>query len=520
MSRYALLCPLVSLSLLASACSLPGGDGDGPADGDHGEGSGASYDEDLRPQFHYSPTEGDMADPNGLVYHDGEYHLFHQQWGTWAHAVSPDLVHWEELPTALEHDELGQALSGSAVVDHDNTSGLFPEGEGGIVTVHTNTEGGEAQSIAYSEDGRTFERYDGNPVLPNDGREDFRDPQVFWHEQSGSWIMAVSSGQKVEIFGSPDLLEWEKLSEFGDDQGMQTAVWECPELFELPVDGDPDDTRWVLAVSVGSSEETGGSTAQYFVGDFDGETFTSDDPPERERVVDAGQDFYAAQSFAEAPDDRRVWLAWVGNWAHPYAAPTEGWTNHMSVPREVTLRSTGDGDVELAQAPVDELDGLRGEPVHVPEGEIDGLVPVDFEGRSFEFEAEIDLGEAEEAGLRVFDGDASGEESWFAIGGNTEHGEFVMDRANGGPQTLHDPELEEDAEFGVRRAQEHEPEDGVLRMRGYVDESSVEVFVDDGSLTGTMLAYPEPGDAGVTLYASGGAARLESLTIHPMEAVR
>ncbi|GAB3709054.1 glycoside hydrolase family 32 protein [Nocardiopsis oceani] len=501
---------------MATACSLPGGDEAPPTE----ETGPDAYTEDLRPQFHYSPTEGDMADPNGLVYHAGEYHLFHQQWGTWAHAVSPDMVHWEELPTALEHDELGQALSGSAVVDHHNTSGLFPDGEGGIVAAYTNTEGGEAQSIAHSTDGgRTFERHEGNPVVPNDGREDFRDPQVFWHDQSESWIMVVATGSAVEIFGSPDLLEWDKLSEFGQDQGLQTAVWECPELFELPVEGDPERTEWVLAVSVGASEETGGSTAQYFVGDFDGESFTSHDPPERERIVDAGQDFYAAQSFAEAPDDRRVWLGWVGNWAHPYAAPTEGWTNHMSVPRELSLRPTGEGDLELAQKPVPELDELRGDPVHVPEGEIDGLRPVDFEGRSFEFEAEIDLGGAEEAGLRVFDGEASGQESWFAVGANTEHGEFVMDRANGGPQTLYDPELEE-VDFGVRRSWDHEPQDGVLRMRGYVDESSVEVFVDDGSLTGTMLAYPDPGDDGITLYSSGGRAHLESLTIHPMGQIR
>lgn len=506
--------------ILLAGCTSGSGDPGGTAPEEDTGTAREAYTEDFRPRFHYSPAEGNMADPNGMLWFDDEFHLFHQQDGTWAHAVASDLVHWEELPTALEHDELGQALSGSAVVDGGNTSGLFPDTDRGMVAIYTNTEGGEAQSIAHSrDDGRTWERYEHNPVIPNDGREDFRDPKVFWHEETRAWIMVVSTGQAVEVFSSPDLLDWEFRSGFGHDQGLQTAVWECPELFPLAVDGDPEDTRWVLAVSVGDNEETGGSTAQYFVGDFDGETFTNTNPADEVLVTDLGQDFYAAQSFTGGPDERRVWMGWVGNWRHPYSAPTEDWKNHMSVPRSLSLE-TVDGQVRLVQEPVAELDQLRGEPFALEDTEIDGVLPLDVNGRSFEFEAEIDLGEAEEAGLRVFDGDASGTEEWFAVGGNTEHDEFVMDRSHAGVDTLWEPEREEDVEFGLRRAAHHVPEDGVLRLRGYVDEASVEVFVDGGALTGTMLAYPTPGNDGIALYSSGSTAVLESLTVYPMDPIR
>ncbi|WP_087137556.1 glycoside hydrolase family 32 protein, partial [Mycetocola reblochoni] len=503
------------LALAVTGCTSDGGAGRAEDD--------LAASEALRPGFHYSPSEGNMADPNGLLWSGEEFHLFHQQDGTWAHAVAPDLVHWEEQPTALEHDELGQALSGSAVMDPDNTSGLFPDTGRGMVAVYTNTEGGEAQSIAYSSDeGRSWERYDGNPVVANDGRTDFRDPKVFWHEQTAAWVMVVSAGSAVEILTSDDLIDWELRSEFGRDEGLHAAVWECPELFPLAVDGDPDDTRWVLAVSVGDNEETGGSTAQYFVGDFDGETFHNGSAPDEVRITDMGQDFYAAQSFSGDPEDRRVWLAWVGNWRHPYGTPTEGWANHMSVPRELSLESDGD-DVVLVQRPVAELDGLRGEAVTVEDIAIDGSVPLDVAGRSLEFEAEIELGDADAAGLSVFEGDAGGREQRFRIGADAAAGEFVLDRSHAGMDAVRgaDGEADPDPAPETRRSAAWEPvEDGVLRVRGYIDQSSVEVFVDDGRLSGTMLAYPDAGNDGISLYSEGGTARLVSLTVYPMDAIR
>jgi len=291
----------------------------------------------FRPVYHYTPASGNLADPNGLIFHQGEYHLFHQQDGAWAHAVSPDMVRWERLGTALEHDALGLAMSGSCVDDGANTSGLVPGG--GMVAIYTSTEGGEAQSLAYSTDrGRSWKRYDGNPVIPNEGRKDFRDPKVFWHEPTKSWVMVVSLGDRIAVYRSGDLRSWAHASDFGEGKGSHAAVWECPDLFPID-DVSTGQTRWVLTMSIGDNNETHGSTAQYFIGDFDGSTFFPED--DRIRFTDAGQDFYAAQTF-EKVEGRRIWLGWMGNWAYPYSMPTEGWKNQMSIPRELTL-TTRDG---------------------------------------------------------------------------------------------------------------------------------------------------------------------------------
>ncbi|MGO1315941.1 MAG: glycoside hydrolase family 32 protein [Cellulomonadaceae bacterium] len=476
-----------------------------------------------RPQFHYSPRTGRLADPNGLVWYDGEWHLFHQQMGTWAHAVSPDLVHWEHLPTALEHDEGGQALSGSVVIDGANTSGLFDPGTGGMVAVYTATAEGEAQALAYSADhGRTWERYDGNPVLPNQGRDDFRDPKVFWHEPTSSWIMVVSETQRIGVYGSPNLREWTYLSDFGPGQGMHSAVWECPDLFPLAVDGDPGNTRWVLTVSVGASEETAGSTAQYFVGDFDGTTFTRDPDvdPGLVQVTDAGQDFYAAQTFEGAPDGRRVWLGWMGNWAYPYAAPTAPWTNAMSVPRVLSLRTDPAGYV-LVQTPVHELDALRTDPEALRDVTLAGDLPLETRGTSLEFDVMIELGDADEVGLRVFETrDEDGEVTGAVVVGVDRAGDqLFLDRTEGGSPDL---TLEDGTPvpFAVRRSVPFTPSpDGVVRLRGYVDASAVEVFADDGVLAATMVVFPPQGADGVSLYSVGGDATVRSADLFELRSI-
>ncbi|WP_234346684.1 glycoside hydrolase family 32 protein [Cellulomonas timonensis] len=482
-----------------------------------------AYSEPWRPQFHYSPLKGRMADPNGLVWFAGEWHLFHQQDGTWAHAVSTDLVHWEPLPTALDHDRLGQALSGSVVVDGANTSGLFDGVEGGgLVAVYTSTEGGEAQSLAYSsDDGRTWQRYAGNPVIPNNGRADFRDPKVFWHEPTRSWVMVVSVGGAVELFASPNLREWRFLSAFGDGQGLHAAVWECPDLFPLPLDGDPARTRWVLTVSVGDNAETNGSTAQYFVGAFDGTAFTRDPatPPSTVQVTDVGQDFYAAQTFEHAPGGRRIWMGWMGNWRYPYSAPTAPWLNAMSIPRELSLRTIA-GRATLAQAPVAELTELRERAVTIEGLAVEGDVPVDVTSTTFEFIAEIDVGDADEVGLRVRERPAGrgALAEATAMGVDLRSGTFFLDRTEGGLATIRARDGS-DFDFALRRTAAYSPPDGVVRLHGFVDESSVEVFVDDGALTGTLLTFPSAGADRLSVYANGGTATLRSLTVFPLRSI-
>ncbi|WP_277207438.1 glycoside hydrolase family 32 protein [Isoptericola croceus] len=488
--------------------------------------------EPWRPLVHYSPPEGRLADPNGLVWYEGEWHLFHQQMGTWAHAVSTDLMHWETLPTALEHDALGQALTGAVVVDGANSSGLFAESASGLVAVYTSTEGGEAQSLASSADrGRTWQRFADNPVLPNDGRAAFRDPAVFWHEPTGSWVMSVSVGDAIELFRSPDLVEWEFASRFGDGQGTHAGVWECPDLFPLAVDGDPDRTLWVLHVSVGANPETAGSTAQYFLGHFDGTTFVRDlaaeghTEPADWLLTDVSQDFYAARTWEHAPDGRRVWLAWMGNWDYPYAAPTSPWTNAMSLPRELGLRSDPDGTIRLTQEPVAELAALRGAPwsAELPlDGSVDGelvLTPPDGDtAGAYEILAELEPADGATIGLRVHRG-ADGSGTLVAVGGDR----LVLDRTTGGPQTLADPDTGGDLPFARRRevtSGRVMDDDGAVRLRVVVDSGSVEAFVGDGAVSGTLLDFASPEATGLAVVTDGGAARVRSLVMHPLAPTR
>ncbi|MGC0334463.1 fructan beta-fructosidase [Streptomyces sp. SAI-170] len=247
------------------------------------------YTETYRPQFHFTPQKNWMNDPNGLVYHDGEYHLFYQynpggnSWGnmSWGHAVSKDLVHWQELPLALPHDDEEMVFSGSAVIDRDNTTGFGTRKNPPMVAIYTShhkSTGRQAQSLAYSTDrGRTWTKYPGNPVL-DIGSTEFRDPKVQWYAPTRSWLMTVSlsTEHKVRFYSSRNLKDWNLLSEFGPE-GATGGVWECPDLFPLPVDGDENNVKWVLVVNINPGGIAGGSAAQYFVGDFDGKKFTAED---------------------------------------------------------------------------------------------------------------------------------------------------------------------------------------------------------------------------------------------------
>lgn len=244
--------------------------------------------EPWRPQFHFTPERNWMNDPNGMVFFEGEYHLFHQynpfgdKWGhmSWGHAVSRDLVHWEHLPIALLEENGVMIFSGSAVVDWKNTSGFGRDGRPPLVAIYTGHHTRrplQNQHIAYSNDrGRTWTRFAGNPVL-DIGETDFRDPKVIWHEPTQRWVMTIAwpVPRKVRFYASPNLKDWTHLSDFGP-AGSTTGIWECPDLFTLPVEGRPGATKWVLIVSVGSGGPSGGNGVQYFVGGFDGRTFTLD----------------------------------------------------------------------------------------------------------------------------------------------------------------------------------------------------------------------------------------------------
>lgn len=474
------------------------------------------YTEKYRPQYHFSTETGRLADPNGLVYFEGEYHLFHQKMGTWAHAVSKDLVHWEHLPVALGHDELGQALSGSAVVDWHDTTGFF-NGKAGLVAFYTNTEGGEAQSIAYSKDnGRTWERYKGNPVIENPGIKDFRDPKVFWHEESKKWVMVVSTNQSVTFYNSDNLIDWEYQSRFGDEEGSHVAVWECPDLFPLPVDGNKDKQKWVLHVSVGDNHITDGSTAQYFIGEFDGKKFVNDNPAESILITDFGQDYYAAQSFANIPeeDGRRLWLGWMANWRYPYQSPTEPWMGSMSIPRELSLKSTKDG-IRLFQEPIRELKSIRATEHSVDAFTLEGEREIsDFAGTTYVFEAIVEWEQVDEFGIRLRQSDT--EETVVGVNTNTET--VFLDRTNAGLETL----IDRDGQlfnFGKRFKTKFSKDRKQVKIHGFVDESSVELFINDGEYVFTNLIYTKPTNKGIELYTKGGRVNFTSLNFYHLHSI-
>ncbi|SPJ33536.1 glycoside hydrolase family 32 protein [Kushneria phyllosphaerae] len=329
-----------------------------------------------RPMRHFTPPQGWMNDPNGLVYHDGEYHLFYQYhpnslvWGPmhWGHAVSRDLCHWQHLPVALTPDDDGMCFSGSAVVDRHDASGLFNGGEGLVAfyTAHRFMGDDEEhyeqeQHLAWSRDnGRSWHKYAGNPIIAPPGFCDFRDPKVIYHAPSGRWVMVLACGQHIRFYTSANLLDWQLASEFGDGQGCHTdGPWECPDLFELPLEGDQAEaSRWILVVGVGIDHEgpqdTLGSFTQYFIGHFDGERFHNDYPDEPLLLMDQGRDFYAVQSFSDVPD-RRLAIAWLNNWQYAGHTPEAGWRGAMTLPRTLHLVATDQG-VRLHQRFADELD--------------------------------------------------------------------------------------------------------------------------------------------------------------------
>ena len=377
----------------------------------------------FRLQYHFTPPRNWTNDPNGLVFYKGEYHLFYQfnpfgtKWGhmTWGHAVSPDLVHWQDLPSALKEENGIMMFSGSAVVDQHNSSGLCQSASRdrscmiAIYTGHTATR--QTQNIAYSNDrGRTWTKYRGNPVIDL-GLKDFRDPKVLWYEQQKKWVMAtaLSDQHKIRFFESMDLVHWKALSDFGP-QGATGGVWECPDLFPLRV-AESGEIKWVLVVNINPGGAAGGSGTQYFVGSFDGTAFHNDNPPAQELWMDYGKDYYAAVSFFGHPagDSRRIMIGWFSNWQYANDTPESDWRGAMAFPREILLKKTNAG-VRVAQRPVKELNELRNaakswaiaeHSITIMEAN-EILMREQVRGKVLRIEIELVLGTARSAGVAVF----------------------------------------------------------------------------------------------------------------------
>ena len=487
--------PRIAPLLLACACVF---------------GQPAAYDQPYRPQFHFSPREHWTNDPNGLVYFDGEYHLFYQfnpfgdTWGhmSWGHAVTRDLIHWQELPVALREENGIMIFTGSTVMDERNSSGFCANGKPCMVAVytgHTPEAPGhpalQTQNLAYSNDrGRTWTKYSGNPVL-NLNMSDFRDPDVFWSNQARRWTMAVAlpNEHKVLIYGSSNLKTWERLSEFGPE-GATGGQWECPTLTEVPVAGSPRPTRWVLKIGLNPGGLQGGSGEQYFVGSFDGTRFKNDNPPATTLWTDYGKDCYCALAFNGMPRGRvPVMIGWMNNWQYAAKVPTAPWRGQMTVPRQVQLKKLTEG-LRLFQTPVDAIRQLRGEHFtwHGESvAELNALLKEKARWSSFELHATVSPGAAGEIGWRLLGGDGK----YLAVG--YSHGQLFVDRANSGVTGF-------SKEFPARTAAPLALGDSPLELTILVDRSTVEVFAQGGQVAMSNLVYPPAGSQGLAFYADGG----------------
>lgn len=491
----------------------------------------SSYDEEHRPQIHFSPPSQWMNDPNGMVYHEGEYHLFYQHypdsnvWGPmhWGHAVSKDLVHWENLPIALYPDELGYIFSGSAVMDYENTSGFGEEGEPAMVAIYTyhdplGEKGGtntfQTQGIAYSTDnGRSWTKYEGNPVIPNPGLRDFRDPKVFWHAESGKWVMIFARGNQVQIYNSADLKAWELVSEFGEDQGTHEGVWECPDLFELPID-DSGEKKWMMIVSLGNGNPNGGSGTMYFVGDFDGKTFTNENPKEEVLWLEYGRDNYAGVSWSDVPesDGRRIFMGWMSNWRYAQVVPTYAWRSAMTLARELTFTDYK-GKTVLKTTPVVENEAMRINESDLSVGEVAGLRPLGLLPNGLmEISLTLELDPTDNPEFIAIQlSNTKGE--IVRIGYKTAANEYFIDRQNAGKSDFH----EDFATLDVAPAMLGE--DNIIDMRLFVDVSSVELFADEGRTVMTDIYFPNETFNQLSLLVAKGKAKLLAGKVWELERV-
>jgi len=475
--------------------------------------------ENHRPQFHFTPPRMWMNDPNGMVYHKGEYHLFYQHypdstvWGPmhWGHAVSKDLMRWEHLPIALYPDSLGYIFSGSAIVDKDNTSGLGTRENPPIIAIYTYHDEDvrrsgrndfQTQGIAFSTDeGRTWKKYEGNPVLNNPGIEDFRDPKVFWHEGTKMWIMILAVRDHVEFYNSKDLKHWEKSGEFGKAEGAHGGVWECPDLFSLTIDGDQTQ-KWIMLVSINPGGIHGGSATQYFIGSFDGKTFTNKNPASTTLWVDYGKDNYAGVTWSNIADDNRIFLGWMSNWQYANVVPTEKWRSAMTIPRTLHLVNTPSG-IRVGSRPVVEIATIRQGTEELASGEINGNIPltdIPFDVSTSEMLLEFELAD-ENVDVGIELSNEKGEK--LLVGFDAAQNSYYIDRRNAGKKDFSD-------DFAGIHYAPRVLETSSIKLHLILDVASAELFADDGTAVITDIFFPQEVMTNVSIFSKGGRVNLKA----------
>jgi fructan beta-fructosidase len=464
------------------------------------------YAEPHRPQFHFSPPAMWMNDPNGMVYYAGEYHLFYQyhpqgdKWGPmhWGHAITRDLVHWEHLPIALAPDSLGYIFSGSVVVDHDNTTGFKTGVDAPLVAMFTyhNMDGEKSgrtdfqyQGIAYSNDkGRTWTKYKGNPVIPNtEGLKDFRDTKVFWYEKTKNWVVILAVADHVRFYNSKDLKTWTLTGTFGKTEGAHGGVWECPDLFQIKIEGT-QVKKWVLLQSLGNGAPNGGSGTQYFIGYFNGKTFENENKPETVLWLDYGRDNYAGVTWSNAPLGRRIFLGWMSNWQYAQEVPTSPWRSAMTLPRELTLKKMGK-ETRLFQSVVKEIKNIFDEKNQDNLGSIASSSALSFNGEKVKLKSSLNYIELiiNVSGLKskeiTFElSNIKGDK--FLFGYDADSNRMFTDRKESG-------NIDFSKSFAPSR--HYAPikkGTNLLNFNIYLDNSSIEIFEKTSGTVMTELFFP------------------------------
>lgn len=471
--------------------------------------------EPHRPQIHFTPPEKWMNDPNGMVYHNGVYHLMYQYypdstvWGPmhWGHAVSKDLVQWEHRPIALYPDSLGWIFSGSAVVDKNNSSGFGKDGAVPLVAIFTyhndrlekaKRDDYQYQGIAYSlDEGKTWTKYAGNPVIKNPGVRDFRDPKVTWHEESHRWIMALAVQDRIMFYSSANLKDWTKESEFGKEVGAHGGVWECPDLFALEHNGEK---IWVLFVSINPGGPNGGSATQYFTGRFDGKTFT---PFQADtRWVDYGPDNYAGVTWSNT-GSRKIFMGWMSNWQYAQVVPTKRWRSAMTVPRDLAMEQVGERYL-LRSMPVPELAALEQKqevfrnfsPTRFIVPQAKGPLRISISAdrlQSFSMQFRNSLGQ------------------WVAVGYDSVENRWFLDRTASGNTAF-------EKDFAKRHTAPRLSNREGFDLDLVIDLASIELFADQGLTVLTGIFFPDEPFTEIRMQAAKGF-HINELRFTPLKSI-
>ena len=470
--------------------------------------------ENFRPLYHHTPEYGWMNDPNGMFYHDGVWHLYYQwnpygsKWQnmTWGHSTSRDLIHWTHEGTAIEPDGLGTIFSGSCALDPDNTVGY---GKDAVVALYTSAADMQTQSLAGSTDGGvTFRKYAGNPVLtlPTEAR----DPNMFYNPDTKLWTIVLAHALEHEVlfFTSPDLKTWTKTCSFGK-VAAQGGVWECPDLFPLEIDGKK---KWVLLLNLNPGGPFGGSATQYFIGDYDGKTFTSDtlaDGTIPTKWMDFGKDHYATVSWSDAPDSRRTAIGWMSNWQYAADVPTLQYRSANTCPRDLSLFSDN-GEIYLASVPSPELRKMRSK---ASVANVSFSAPA--KGRTFALpKANDGICEIE------FDIDASKKKGNTEIILSNEKGENVKIIYNAADNTISFDRKESgivdfSIDFPAVTVAPTFTHDGRTSVHMLIDRSSIEMFAKDGRYAMTNLVFPNQPYSSMKVSSTAGA-KISNLNIYPL----